>query len=145
MNFHRKKREKVDLTLVSMIDVVFVLLLFFVVSTTFNRQTEVKVKLPEAKGAEAETHEKMITLIIDADGVYYLKGEDGLPHELVNQNIDTLKQELHKIAAHSSQLPFVINADGKTPHQAVISALDSAGQAGFTHITFATEESKTGK
>ncbi|WAK00315.1 ExbD/TolR family protein [Methylobacter sp. YRD-M1] len=145
MNFHRKKREKVDIMLVSMIDVLFVLLLFFIVSTTFNRQTEVNVKLPEANGAEAETHEKMVTLIIDADGVYYLKGEDGLPHELVNQSKDTLRQELQKIAAHSSQLPFIINADGKTPHQAVIAALDSAGQAGFTHISFATEESKTEK
>ncbi len=131
--------------LVSMIDVLFVLLLFFIVSTTFNRQTEVNVKLPEANGAEAETHEKMVTLIIDADGVYYLEGEDGLPHELVNQNKDTLRQELQKIASHSSQLPFIINADGKTPHQAVIAALDSAGQAGFTHISFATEEAKTEK
>ncbi|WP_027157690.1 ExbD/TolR family protein [Methylobacter luteus] len=145
MNFRRKKRETPEISMAPMIDVVFLLLLFFMVTTTFNRQTEVNVKLPEANGAEAEAHEKMITLIIDADGVYYLKGEDGLPHELVNQKIDTLKQELHKIAAHSSQLPFVINADGKTPHQAVISALDSAGQAGFTHITFATQESKTGK
>lgn len=131
--------------LVSMIDVLFVLLLFFIVSTTFNRQTEVNVKLPEANGAEAEAHEKTVTLIIDADGVYYLEGEDGLPHELVNQSKDTLRQELQKIAAHSSQLPFIINADGKTPHQAVIAALDSAGQAGFTHISFATEESKTEK
>ncbi|CAA9891618.1 Biopolymer transport protein ExbD [Candidatus Methylobacter favarea] len=145
MNFRRKKREKLDITLISMIDVLFVLLLFFMVSTTFNRNTEVNIKLPEAAGADAEEHPKMVTLTIDADGSYYLQGDDGLPHELVNQNINTLKQELHKLAEHSGQLPFIINADGKTPHQSVISALEAAGDAGFSHITFAAQHSKTGK
>jgi biopolymer transport protein ExbD len=130
MNFRRKKREKLDITLISMIDVLFVLLLFFMVSTTFNRNTEVNIKLPEADGAEAEEHRKMVTLTI---------------HELVNQTIDTLKQELHKLAEHSGHLPFIINADGKTPHQSVISALEAAGDAGFSHITFAAQPSKTGK
>ncbi|MGZ8137039.1 MAG: ExbD/TolR family protein [Methylococcaceae bacterium] len=143
MNFHRKKREKIDIALISMIDVLFVLLLFFMVSTTFNRFTQVKIKLPEANGAEAEAEQKMLTLIIDADGVYYLQGEDGLPHELVNQKTETLKQELAKLAANANQLPFVINADGKTPHQAVIGALEAASEAGFTHITFAAQKPKT--
>jgi len=136
MKFQRKKREKVDITLISMIDVLFVLLLFFMVSTTFNRITEVNIKLPEADGADAEQHPKMVALTIDADGVYHLKGEDGLPHELVNQTKDALKQELGKLAEHSKQLPFVIYADGKTPHQFVITALSIAGEVGFSHITF---------
>jgi biopolymer transport protein ExbD len=143
MKFQRKKREKVDITLISMIDVLFVLLLFFMVSTTFNRITEVNIKLPEADGADTEQHPKMVTLTIDADGVYYLNGDDGLPHELVNQSIDTLKQELLKLAAHAKDLPFVIKADGKTPHQAVITALTIAGQVGFSHITFPYQQSKT--
>jgi biopolymer transport protein ExbD len=143
MNFRHKKREKLDITLISMIDVLFVLLLFFMVSTTFNRHTEVKVKLPEADGAEAEQYPKMVTLTINADGAYYLKGEDGLPHELVNQTRETLKQELLKLAEHSKDQPFIINADGKTPHQAVITALEAAGDAGFSHITFAAQHPKT--
>jgi biopolymer transport protein ExbD len=143
MRFQRKTREKLDITLISMIDVLFVLLLFFMISTTFNRQTEVNIKLPEANGAEAEEHQKMVTLIIDADGVYYLKGEDDLPHQLVNQSAAALKQELQKLAPQSANLPFIINADGKTPHQSVITALDIAGQVGFTHITFATQHSKS--
>ena len=143
MRFQRKTREKLDITLISMIDVLFVLLLFFMISTTFNRQTEVNIKLPEANGAEAEEHQKLVTLIIDADGVYYLKGDDDLPHQLINQSAATLKQELQKLAAQSANLPFIINADGKTPHQSVITALDIAGQVGFTHITFATQHSKS--
>ena len=143
MNFRRKKREKIDITLISMIDVLFVLLLFFMVSTTFNRNTEVKVTLPEADGAEAEQTPKMVTLTIDANGTYYLKGDDGLPHELVNQQLETLKQELLKLAEQSKDQPFIINADGKTPHQAVITALEAAGDAGFSHITFAAQHPKT--
>jgi biopolymer transport protein ExbD len=139
MKFQRKKREKVDITLISLIDVLFVLLLFFMVSTTFNRQTQVKIKLPEADTAEAEANPKMVTLIIDADGVYFLNGEDGLPHELVNQQKETLEQELRKLAVQAKDLPFIIQADGQTPHQAVIKALEAAGNAGFNHITFAAQ------
>jgi biopolymer transport protein ExbD len=142
MNFRHKKREKLDITLISMIDVLFVLLLFFMVSTTFNRNTEVKVTLPEADGGTVEQTPKMVTLTIDAKGAYFLKGEDGLSHEVANQQVDTLKQELLKLAAQSKDQPFIINADGKTPHQAVISALEAAGDAGFSHITFAALHSK---
>jgi len=143
MKFQRKKREKVDITLISLIDVLFVLLLFFMVSTTFNRHTEVKIKLPEADTAEVEANPKMVTLVINADGVYFLNGDDGLPHELVNQQKETLKQELSKLSAQAKDLPFIINADGKTPHQAVITALEAAWEAGFIHITFAAQRPKT--
>lgn len=137
MNFQRKKREKVDITVISMIDVLFVLLLFFMVSTTFNRRTEVNIKLPEAKGDAAQSHVKMITLVIDANGVYSLSIGDEAPHPIANQQLDTIKQELQKLPSESRTLPFIINADAKTPHQAVITALEAAGELGFTHITFA--------
>ena len=143
MNFRGKKKRSVEVTLTPMIDVVFLLLIFFMVTTTFNRETQVKVKLPEADGAEAEQYPKMVTLTIDADGSYYLPGGDGLPHELVNQQLETLKQELRKFAEHSKDQPFIINADGKTPHQAVITALEAAGDVGFSHITFAARQPKT--
>ncbi len=145
MKFQRKKREKVDISLVSMIDVLFVLLLFFMVSTTFNRPAQVKINLPGADGEAPETAPKMVNLTISADGIYYLEGEDKLPHELVNQQAETLKQELAKLARQSTEIPFVINADAKTPHQFVIRALDVAGQVGFTHISFSAQQPKTEK
>ncbi len=138
MKFQRKKRENVDITLISMIDVLFVLLLFFMVSTTFTQHTEVNIKLPEAEGTEAEQHPKTVSLLIDADGVYSLIGEDGLSHQLIDQNRAGLKQELSRLAAQAKDLPFIINADDKTPNKAVMTALDIAGQVGFSHITFAT-------
>jgi len=143
MNFHRKKRRKIDITLISMIDVLFVLLLFFMVSTTFNRQTQVKIKLPEASAAEADVPPKSVTLVIDADGLYYVKGADEMLHQLVDQKPETLLRELQKMAVHGTDVPFIISADGKTPHQAVISALDVAGRAGYTHITFEAQKPKT--
>jgi biopolymer transport protein ExbD len=138
MKFQRKKRENVDITLISMIDVLFVLLLFFMVSTTFNQHTEVNIKLPEAEGTAAEEHPKTVSLIIDADGVYSLVGDDGQAHRLSDQSRAGLKLELGKLAVNSKDVPFIINADDKTPNKAVMTALDTAGQVGFSHITFAT-------
>lgn len=140
MRFQRKKRQPIDITLISMIDVLFVLLLFFMVSTTFNRNTEVKVKLPEANGADAENHPKIVTLTIDVNGAYSLTGEDNIAQPLADQNIETLKQALHNLSANKTDTPFIINADGKTPHQSVITALEAASNEGFTHITFAAQK-----
>ena len=143
MNFRRKKREKLDITLISMIDVLFVLLLFFMVSTTFNNHTQIKVTLPEANGAPAEQSSKMVTLMIDADGAYSLADDGGVSQKLADQQLETLKQALQKLAVQAKELPFIINADGKTPHQSVITALEAASEAGFSHITFAAQHTKS--
>lgn len=120
----------------SMVDVVLLLLFFFMVSTTFTRQTEVKINLPAADTAAAEDYPESVTLHIDADGVYYLQGGDGLPHELSSQSIETLILALRKLASRVDQTPFIINADRNTPHVAVIKALDAAARLGYTHISF---------
>ena len=141
MKFQRKRRERVDITLISMIDVLFVLLLFFMVSTTFNRHTEVKIKLPEASGEEVESNPKSVNVTIDAKGVYFLMaGNEGQSRRLPNQNRETLTRELSRLSPEEKDLPFIISADAKTPHQSVMTVLDVAGQAGFNHITFATQE-----
>jgi biopolymer transport protein ExbD len=141
MKFQRKRRERVDITLISMIDVLFVLLLFFMVSTTFNRHTEVKIKLPEASGEEVESNPKSVNVTIDAKGVYFLMaGTEGQSRRLPDQNRETLTRELSRLSHEEKDLPFIISADAKTPHQSVMTVLDVAGQAGFNHITFATQE-----
>ncbi len=144
MNFSRRKRPPLEITLTPMIDVVFLLLIFFMVTTTFNQQSELKIKLPEATGEESSSAEKMITLIIDAEGTYFITGDDGLPHQLINQNNDTLRRALIQAAGNSRKIPFIISADGKTPHQAVITALDIASDLGFSRITFATKSVPSG-
>jgi len=139
MKFQRKKRLIQDISVTSMVDVVLLLLFFFMVSTTFNKQTQVKIKLPEANGTESEPAIDTVKLTIDARGVYYLDDNDGMAHELLNQKRETLLQALRKRNNQASPAPFVINADGKTPHQAVVTALEAASAAGFSHISFATE------
>lgn len=136
MYFRRKRKEKIEITMTPMIDVVFLLLIFFMVTTTFDKETALNINLPEADGSEPDKTIKVITLMIDADGVYYLTGEDGLPHELVNQKKESLKRELMKLSGYARSTPFVIKADEKTSHGSVITALEMAGQVGFKHITF---------
>ncbi len=144
MNFSRKKRQPLEITLTPMIDVVFLLLIFFMVTTTFNQQSAIKISLPEAQGEETLLDEKIIMLTINADGIYFISGDDDLPHQLVNQKVDTLKRALMQAAGNSRQIPFIISADGKTPHQAVITVLDVASQLGFNRITFATKKAPGG-
>lgn len=139
MSFHRRKRPPLEITLTPMIDVVFLLLIFFMVTTTFNQQSEIKINLPEAKGRDAKTNEKQIILTINAEGIYFISGDEGLPHQLINQKKETLRRALVKAAGNTRKIPFILSADGKTPHQSVVTALDIASQLGFTQITFATK------
>jgi biopolymer transport protein ExbD len=142
MNFHRNKRahSRVEINLIPMIDVLLVLLIFFVVSTTFTHESGININLPEAKSEATATDENVITLLIDKEGHYYIATRDNASGELVNEKISSLRKELTKAMGNAPQTPFVISADGKTPHQAVIRALDIASQVGFKHIAFATKE-----
>ena len=135
MRFRQRRKRVLEVSLTPMIDVVFLLLIFFMVTTTFNKEVELKIKLPEAKGSE-KTEKKSIVLSIDADGVYFVNN-----HQLVNQKLSTLRKALREAAVDSKNMPFVISADAKTPHQAVISALDVAADIGFVRITFAAKQS----
>jgi len=141
MNFHRNKRNRsaVEINLIPMIDVVLVLLIFFIVTTTFTHETGININLPEANGEPAATADsKIITLLIDKQGNYFIATKENPEGQKLDP--DSLKQELRSVMGNSPQTPFVISADGKTPHQAVIKALDLASQVGFKHIAFATKE-----
>ncbi|GAB3472417.1 ExbD/TolR family protein [Azotobacter salinestris] len=139
MKFRRKPRENVEINLASLLDVVFILLLFFVVSTTFTRETQLKVDLPEAvSGTPPETAEpKQLEVLIDADGSYSLNGQ-----ALISSDLDSLMRALQKESDGDNKLPLVISADGKTPHQAVITAMDAAGKLGFAHLRITTVEAQ---
>ena len=137
MEFRRKSRQQVDIGLIPMIDVLLVLLFFFMIATTFRQHSDLKINLPEADGSEIQQHGKAINLFIDAKGVYALATDTGKAQPLADQGLEGLKNALSLLAGETRQLPFIISADGQTPHQAVVSALDAANQLGFHHITFA--------
>ncbi|AIZ32175.1 ExbD/TolR family protein [Pseudomonas sp. K1(2024)] len=142
MKFRRnRQRENVDINLASLIDVVFVLLLFFVVTTTFTRETQLRVELPEAaNGAPAVADDaKLVEVTISADGVYSVNN-----HLLPKSDLGTLTEALERESGGDNTLPLAISADGKTPHQAVITAMDAAGKLGFSHLRMTTVEAAQG-
>jgi len=139
VKFRRKLRENVEINLASLIDVVFILLLFFVVTTTFTRETQLKVDLPEAASGTPpeQTELKQVEVLIGADGAYSINGK-----ALLESNLSNLMAALQKESAGDNSLPLIISADGKTPHQAVITAMDAAGKLGFSHLRITTVEAQ---
>jgi len=140
VNFRPRRLDPPDLNLTPLIDVVFLLLIFFMVSTTFDRETRINVTLPQADAEQAEEQPKAVEVTVDADGTYYVNQE-----EVVNTRIETLKRAMGKVARGDKQLPVVINADAKTPHQSVITIMDAARQLGLLHITFAARQPDGGR
>ncbi len=134
MKFRRQKSDENGINLTPMIDVVFLLLIFFMVSTTFTKETHLQVDLPEAMGDRPQEEQKQIEILINADGSYAINGKS-----LVNKQIDTLKAALKETSGGETKMPLVITADAKTPHQAVVTAMDAAGQLGFVHLSITTK------
>lgn len=141
MNFRgengRRDEPRIDLT--PLIDVVFILLLFFMVTTTFNRQSELKVDLPEASSKAEQQERNPVRLVIDADGHYFINGR-----EVVNTRGETLMTVLREAVGEDPDRPVILQADAKTPHQAVVTAMDAAARLGITRLSIATSQ-KEGK
>ncbi|MFT5781319.1 MAG: biopolymer transport protein ExbD [Pseudomonas sp.] len=143
MKFRRRAggvaREEVSLNLTSLIDVIFVLLLFFVVTTTFSRPSQLKIQLPEASSGSPQTQSelKQLEIGISADGQYEVNAQT-----LQVSDLTSLMAALQRESAGDNSLPLTISADGKTPHQAFITAMDAAGKLGFAHLRITTVEAK---
>ena len=129
--------ERVDVNLTPLIDVVFLLLIFFMVSTTFDRHAKLKVELPEASARTEQQLEDPVVLSIDAKGNYFINDR-----QVVNTQLETLKIALQKTVADKKDVSLVLRADAKTPHQSVVRAMDAASQLGLTRLSIATIESK---
>ncbi len=138
MNIGGKKKESPDVNLTPLIDVVFLLLIFFMVSTTFKKDTEIKVDLPEASAKAVKHDKKVFEIVVDAKGRYYLNNKE----QLVNQQIRTMKQILLKHLGKNSEKPLIIRADSKTPHGAVVLVMDAARQLGILNLSIATTQAK---
>ncbi len=136
MRLGRRRDEPPDITLTPLIDVVFLLLIFFMVSTTFSRHAQIEIELPEASTEEEEQEEpEVVEIAIDVKGRYYVNGR-----QLINSQLVTLKQAMREAAGKRETPPIVISADANTPHQSVVTAMDAARQLGLTHLSFATSQ-----
>ncbi|NRP15847.1 MULTISPECIES: biopolymer transporter ExbD [unclassified Marinobacterium] len=134
MNFPRPQSEEISINLTPLIDVVFLLLIFFMVSTTFTKETQLKVDLPQAT-TDQVAQVDMLEIIIKADGSFAINDK-----ALVNAQPKTLRAALLKESSGDLTTPLKISADASTPHQAVITAMDVAANLGFSQLSLTTRE-----
>ena len=135
MNLQPGDTDEPDVNLTPLIDVVFLLLIFFMVSTTFEHQSRIKIDLPEASAVPTSQEDESLEIIIDTQGRYFIGDQ-----QVVNTTAKTLKSAISKAAGGREGLAVIIRADANTPHQAVITALDVTSQLGLTHISLATSK-----
>ncbi len=141
MNFEpQNEQDETGIELTPLIDVVFLLLIFFMISTTFTKETALKINLPESTGEQAATVPTSVEVQIGAQSQYAIAAEtDGAAKPLINSNRDTLKRALSEYQTQEKLL-LIIRADRKAPHEAVIKVMDVAQELGLTNITFATKQ-----
>jgi biopolymer transport protein ExbD len=129
--------DEFEINVISLIDVMLTLLMFFVMTTTFVQHTAMKVTLPQASATTEETPHEPLIVLIGADGRYYVDN-----NEVLNPNVDTLKEAIARVAGDDRSRPVILRADAMTPHQAVVTAMDALGQLGFGRLSIATVRSK---
>jgi len=141
MRLNLRPRAQVEVNLTSLIDVVLLLLIFFMVSTSFVKQSQITISLPEAESSAIvpETPEQ-IEVMISATGLYMVNGR-----ELINSRPETIRNALQKVSNGNNQLPLTISADANARHQDVVTAMDVAGRLGFTQISIATVNEPDGE
>jgi biopolymer transport protein ExbD len=130
----RAEPPRVDIT--PLIDVVFLMLIFFMVSTTFDKETQLKVDLPEASSqTQTEAEPDKIEITIDARGQYYVN-----ERELIKHDADTLRRTLEKTADGRPDLPIIVSGDRQAPLQAMMTVLDVAAQLGMSRLSFVARQ-----
>jgi len=129
-----RARAEPDVNLTSLIDVVFLLLIFFMVSTSFVKQSQISIRLPGAESvAIVEQQAEQLDIMITEQGIFLVNGR-----ELINSRPETIRNALQKVSGGNTSLPLTISADANTRHQYVVTAMDVAGKLGFVKIRIAT-------
>ena len=133
MKLQAKRPEDPELNLTSLIDVVLLLVIFFMISTTFVQEGRLRVELPEAGSASTDRSRQPIVITITAQGSYRIN-----ERALVNNQRETLHAALRQVSAEAGTQPVTIRADARATHQAVVTAMDVAARLGFTQVNIAT-------
>jgi biopolymer transport protein ExbD len=135
VKFRRQPHQGVEINLIPFLDVLIFLLVYFMVSTTFTRESHLSIDLPEAQGQPKEIAENQIEILVDESGNYRVNGE-----ALVDNRIRTLEAAIYKISAGDTTMPMTITADAQAAHKDVVQAMDAAGQMGFVHLSITTRQ-----
>jgi biopolymer transport protein ExbD len=128
-----RREDDFEINVISLIDVLLTLLMFFVLTTTFVQHTRMQVTLPQAESSEPSEQRDALTVMIDRDGHFFVDN-----NEVLNPDLDSLKEAISRVAEDDKTRPVMLRADGMTPHQAVVTAMDALGELGFTHLSIAT-------
>jgi len=139
MNFRKPRPEEPEINLIPFIDVLLVILIFLMLTTTYSKFTELQVTLPTADADKARDRPKEIIVAVSADGRYSIKGKpvDG-------RSVEALTAELSAAAQGAEDSVVIISADATTAHQSVVNVMDAARRAGLAKLTFATQTSQGG-
>ncbi len=128
-----RREDDFEINVISLIDVMLTLLMFFVLTTTFVQHARMKVTLPQAASAEQSDQREALTIMIDRDGHYYIDN-----NEVLNPSLESLTDAIQRVAGEDRERPVTLRADAMTPHQSVVTAMDALGRLGFTRLSIAT-------
>src|SRR5690606_37242404 len=122
-----------EINLVPLIDVILVLIIFFVITTTFDLNSALKLELPRANAEQTEAPSQALSVLVNADGRYFID-----EHEALRTDVESLKRTIVDVVGEDRDRPVLLRADARNPHQAVVTAMDALGQLGFRRISIAT-------
>jgi biopolymer transport protein ExbD len=130
---HHRSTDEPEINLIPLIDVLFCLILFLVLTTSFNQRAALKVQLPSAQAGVVPDAGAPLIVLVDVDGKYYVDN-----NEVLKTDVGSLKDAIVRVAGADRTRPVVLRADGRTPHQSVVTAMDALGQLGFVKLAIAT-------
>ncbi|MBS0457235.1 MAG: biopolymer transporter ExbD [Proteobacteria bacterium] len=130
---NRQTIDEPEINLISLVDVVFCLIIFLVVTTSFNRHSGLKLQLPQADAAATAQKVATVSVTIDAEGHYYVGKE-----AVAQRDVASLRAAIQRVAGNRRDLPVVLTADARTQHQAVVTAMEALGELGFQRLSIAT-------
>jgi biopolymer transport protein ExbD len=138
MNFQRgKEKEPLEINLVPLIDVMMVILIFLMITTTYSKYTELQINLPTAEAEKQLERSNEIAVLVNAEGHYVINKAP-----VAFRSIEQLADELRRAAANAKEPVIVISADAAATHQSVIRVMEAARVAGLSQITFTTQSAK---
>lgn len=132
-----RREADFEINVIPLIDVLLTLLMFFVLTTTFVQQASMKITLPEASASAVPTEKETLVVLIDREGHYFLGS-----NEVLESGADGLREAVLEVAGEDRQRPVLLRADGLSPNQAVVTAMDVLAQLGFTRLRIATTPSQ---
>ena len=133
MRVGRTQTDDPEINLIPLIDVLFCLILFLVLTTSFNQRAALRLQLPQAAAGVVPDAQPPLSILVDVEGRFFVGNT-----EVARKDVVSVKEAIAQAAGTDRSRPVVLRADGRTPHQSVVTAMDALGQLGFTKLSIAT-------